>query len=63
MGYKTVTQQKDEDRRAALHWLFLADRGLLDEFTEFCRENKDMSLDEIDSKLRTITTKQNNNNG
>lgn len=59
MGYKTIAERKEAERQTALLWLFLNERGLLQAFTEYCRECKDMNLDEIDNRLRQII---NNNN-
>lgn len=56
--YKTIADRRDEDRRAALLWLYITSKGLLPDFTEFCRERKDMSLAEVEAELRAETQKQ-----
>ena len=52
--YKTTNQNKTE----ALLWLFITSRGLLQDFTEFCRERKEKSLAEVEKELREAPTKQ-----
>lgn len=54
--YTKVSVRKSKEKQDALLWLFLTEKGLLEEFTEFCRLRRGLSLDEIDKALRLKTT-------
>ena len=56
--YKTVAQRREEDKQQALLWLFLTSRGLVGEFTAFCKANREKTITEIDNEIKQYTTKQ-----
>lgn len=56
--YQTAKDRQAEQRSLALLWLFINSKGMTQEFTEFCRDRKGLSLAEIDRQLRTIINKQ-----
>lgn len=51
MMYKPASQRKEDDKRAALLLLFIYDRDLTQEFTEFYKQNKDRPLEEVEKEL------------
>lgn len=53
--YKTTAQRRDEERQQALLWLFLTSRGLVEEFTAFCKANRDRTTNEIDNEIKRLT--------
>jgi uncharacterized protein YydD (DUF2326 family) len=55
--YKTTAQKRDEDKQQALLWLFLTSRGLVEEFTAFCKANRDRTVNEIDNEIKQLTQK------
>lgn len=55
--YKTTAQKRDEDKQQALLWLFLTSRGLVEEFTTFCKVNRDRTVSDIDNEIKQLTQK------
>lgn len=51
--YKSASQRKEDDKRAALLLLFIYDRDLTQEFTEFYKRNKDRPLEEVEKELKS----------
>ena len=50
--YKTIRQRVAEERQTALLWLFLAQRGLLPEFTAFYKAHHDDTMQTIEQLFR-----------
>ncbi len=59
--YKTVRQRAQEERQTALLWLFIAQRGLLPEFTEFYKAHHDTPMMRIDELFRECSKNNNQN--
>lgn len=55
--YKTTAQRRDEEKQKALLWLFLTSRGLVEEYTAFCKVNSDRTVSEIDNEIKQLTQK------
>ena len=53
--YQTAKDRQAQDRSLALLWLFIHSKGMAQDFTEFCRERKELSLAEVERELREIT--------
>jgi len=50
--YTKVSVLKSKEKQDALLWLFLTEKGQVEEFTEFCRLRQGLSFDEIDEAIR-----------
>lgn len=62
MGYKTIREQRDEEKRTAILWLFIASRGLLQDFTDFYKLHHSQTLTEIDREFYKLQNTSNDEN-
>lgn len=53
--YKTIAELKDEEKRVALLWMYIASKGLLPDFTEFYRLHRSKTMEEIEKEFKSIT--------
>lgn len=60
MGYKTIAEQREEEKRAALLWLYVCSKGLLQDFTEFYKLHHSQTLEEIDRELKELLKEKDN---
>lgn len=60
MGYKTIREQRDEEKRTALLWFYICSKGLLQDFTEFCKLHHSQTLQEIDREFKELLNKEEN---
>lgn len=62
MGYKTIKEQRAEEKRTALLWLFITSRGLLPDFTEFYKLHHSQTMEEIDREFYKLQNTTDNGN-
>jgi hypothetical protein len=60
MDNRTTAERREDEKRVAALWLYIASKGLLNDFTEFYRQRRDRSLAEIDQELRQIANEKPN---
>ena len=53
--YKTIADRKDEEKRVALLWMYIASKGLLPDFTEYYKLHRSKTMEEIDKEFKSIT--------